>query len=255
MSIVFNGTTSELEWTAMGGFDVDTITICAWVYANGAGESNIGRVICYPETGSGSRINHTVTANTLNWVYDFTTTDGVWTYTVTDNQWNAVAVSYDRTSTTNDPTVRVNFASASTTETATPAGTGQVASTGVSIGNRSDAAATWNGRIQHVQAFNVILNANEMDSALRRPGSIIRGLFFWAPMFHASYTTEVITGTAAPVALNLATGDSAPCQAPWSNVRPWVPYTVPVGAGQPTMRRWGHVRHMSTTRPVLSGIR
>lgn len=247
MSIVFNGTSSELEWTAYGGFDVDTITVCAWTYANSAGEGNIGRVICFPEAGTASRINHPAAADTLQWVYDFTTTDGVWTFAATDNQWNAIAVSYDRTSTSNDPTVRVNFTSVTPTEATTPSGTAQVASTGVSIGNRADALATWDGRIQHVQCFNVILNAAEMDMALKRPGSVRRGLFFWAPMFNANYTIEWTNQLVAPVIVSLATGDSAPCQAPWSGARR-MRYTVSAGAPA----GWGHLLGMSRNRLVYA---
>jgi hypothetical protein len=58
-------------------------------------------------------------------------------------------------------------------------------SNGYCVGNFSNQTHTWDGRIAHVQVFNRILSAAEMDACLRDPGSVKAGLRLWLPMSNA----------------------------------------------------------------------
>jgi hypothetical protein len=52
------------------------------------------------------------------------------------------------------------------------------------VGNLSGQNNTWDGRIAHVQIFNRILSAAEMDACLKDPGSVKHGLRLWLPMLN-----------------------------------------------------------------------
>lgn len=210
MSILFDGANSKLQDDTASGFDVQTKTIVAWLYANGQGENSFGEIIGFDETNNAYRFTHTNAANKLQFFQTWTTTNGRWDFPASDSQWNAVAVSYDWGSASNVPVARVNFASATVTPVTSPAGTPVIhPNTGYVIGNRAAQDRTWDGRIQHLQFFNVILTADEMDAALRRPGSIRRGLLRWWPLLHSTYINDYVGGS-LPTATALTTADSAP---------------------------------------------
>lgn len=237
MSADFNGTTSKLEHTTATALDYATMTICAWCLPDDRGENNFGRVLQADETstagtsaGNGWILAHDDNVDVMRFQYSWTTTAGTWEWPITDTAWNAVAMSYNRAATTNDPVARVNFASVTVTETVTPVGTNAIApNTGYCIGNRTGQDRTWNGALEHIQVFNVILAAAEMDAALRKPGSITRGLVAWWPLFHATYLNQIIAaGPAAGTATDLADRAGAPCAMPWSAWAGWRgAYTAP----------------------------
>jgi hypothetical protein len=187
LAIDYNGTTSKLENTTASGFDVNTFTILVHALADGQGELGFGMVFGLSETGLQLQLTHLNVDNTWQFVYDFTTTNGEWTFPVTDGQWNAVAISYDRSLTTNDPVGRVNFASVTMTETTTPVGTAVAPATGYCVGNRANQQLTWDGGLAYLQFFTSILSADDMDKGLRCPGSVAGALLY----LKMEYATDV----------------------------------------------------------------
>ncbi len=213
MAITFDGASSKLEHTTAGGLDNNTYTLCVWEYAAGLGEGSFGRIFVTPEAGGSITYSHADSANVLRFSQAYSSVAGEWDIAATDNQWNAVAISFDRSSDTTTPTVRVNFASSTPTLFSDSSGTATTAATGYCVGNRSNAQRTWDGRLAHFQYFNVILNAAEMDMALKFPGSVRRGLQLWLPMYHATYVADLSGNGRNGTATALATSDGPPCGA------------------------------------------
>ena len=182
-----------------------------WTWADGLGEGNFGRIY-KGENSDLARpmLYHSSAAGTLRWEQETDAVVGQWSFAAADGQWNAVGLSYDRTTLTTDPVVRVNFAPVSTTEISTPTGTASTTGAGYVVGNRAGDDRTFDGAIQHVQVFNRILTAREMDAALRRPGSIRNGLKLWLPMYHASYLADHSGSGFHGTGANLATRRGAP---------------------------------------------
>lgn len=218
MAIDFNGTISKLEHTTASGFDSSTLTVCVWVFADNKGEGNIGHVFMNPEGTNTFRLNYENIASPdffLNQAFSTTAAEFVWP--LSTGVWHALAVSYDRSSDANVPVVRDNFASVSVTTRTAPVGTFTAPATGYCVGNNTTQTRTWNGGIAHVQFFNVILAANEMDMALRRPGSVTRGRVLWLPMYHSGHVQDWSGSALNGTATSLGTRDGPPCQAPWSD--------------------------------------
>src|SRR3990167_433681 len=226
MSCDFNGTTSKLEHTTATGYDTATLTVVGWIFPDTTGEGGAGTLFITPEgasEGIGTGfwvVRYNTTTNTLRVRAGFATTIGTWTFPVTDAAWNAVAISHSVVAAT-PPVVRVNFADVTETQVAAGSGARQAVASGYCIGNRSDSTRTWNGAIQHVQFFNVILTAEEMDAALLRPGSIQRGLVSWWPMWDANYTVDLVNHAFQPTATALNPRAGAPCAPPWAGAFGW----------------------------------
>lgn len=119
------------------------------------------------------QLRHFNSASTMQFLAVFNGVAGSWTFPATDGQWNAIAISYDGTSITNNPVVRVNFQPVTATQIATPVGTLNVSGSGYCIGNLTNQTQTWDGMLQNVQIANYIFtSAADMDLALRSPGSV-----------------------------------------------------------------------------------
>jgi len=218
-SIEFNGSTSKLENTAANVLDgSDTMTIVAWIYATGTGEGSFGRVVQLDHddtSGAAISLRHANVVNQLQFQTRHSSGQGVWSIAATDNQWNAVAVAYDKSSTSNHPTARVNFAAATVTLLATPAGT-KPTPTGYCIGNRNQQDLTWSGRIACVQVFNTVLTDAQMDQAARIPGSVKSGLRLYLPMQGASDVNDRSGNGLNGTATSLSTGTDGPPNI-WAN--------------------------------------
>jgi hypothetical protein len=187
LAIDYNGTTSKLENATASGFDVDAFTILCFALADGQGEGGFGRIFCADEADNAFNMQHQNAANTLRFIYRRSVTSGGWNFPATDGQWNAVALSYDRSSTLNDPVVRVNFASVTVTETDIPDGTATAPNTGYCVGNNTGQTRTWDGGLAYLQFFTSILSADDMDKGLRCPGSVAGALLY----LKMEYATDV----------------------------------------------------------------
>jgi hypothetical protein len=152
------------------------ITICAWVYAAGLGGGSEGSILRLDEDGSALIFGHDTSGNRLNW-YAGT---GKWWFPITDALWLPVSLAYNK-STTDYPRVRVNFADVTETQVNTPTPNPNVVA-GYCVGNEKGQSRGWNGGIAHIQVFNRMLSAAEMDACLRAPGSVKQSLRLWLPM-------------------------------------------------------------------------
>jgi len=211
MSILFNATTSKNEHTTES-LDSAQMTFLWWHFALGQGEGPFGRVVVIDEAESQFVVRHQNAANQLyiQYLWDTATKEHSILFTATDNIWNAIGASYDRSSSANSWTVRVNFAAATGVTLFDTGVTAPVTGgAGWCIGNRSNQQRTWDGRIAFFQRFNVVLTAAEIDSALLKPGSIRRGLQNDKPMWHATYLADYVTGLVG-TGTSLATADGPP---------------------------------------------
>ena len=222
MAVTFDALTSKIEHTTDVGFDVATLTILAWVLAAGVGEATTANSVnrafqTGSATGAGFLGHPGDEANKLLFGHAWSlsaTGLAQWTVPATDGQWHAIGAAYDRGSAANDPTIRVDFAAPTVTEKITPSGTVGSPSAGYVIGNNAAQTRTWDGRIAHLQFFDVILTADEMDAGLRRPGSIRRGLLRHWLLLDSTYTADYVGGS-IPTATALATIDGPPCAPLW----------------------------------------
>jgi hypothetical protein len=165
-SISFNGQDSKLAHTSADVLNgSNDITICAWVYPVSSGEGGEGVVVALDESASGVALRHDSGSTLALWA-NFGTTDGKWVFPVKHNKWSAVAVTYNKSSTSNSAQARVDFVDMTETPTM-PAGSLPGVNSGHCVGNINDGSKAWDGRIANVQIFNRILSAAEMDAALR----------------------------------------------------------------------------------------
>jgi hypothetical protein len=195
-SILFNGAAanpnSKLENTGANVLDgSDETTICAWLYSTGQGETvgSVGGVAyALDEVGNNIYLYHPTSGENLTFLAKYATTHNESTFAVPHNVWTPVAISHKYAS-GNTPTIRVNFQSVSPTQVG-PSGNPIAMNSGYCIGNITSQAHTWAGRIAHVQIFNRLLSAAEMDACLKEPGSITHNLRLWLPMTSASDTGD-----------------------------------------------------------------
>lgn len=85
------------------------------------------------------------------------------TGTITPDAWQHIAVTYDYSSTANDPVIYVNGSAVSLNETTAPSGSvTNTANYTIYVGNRADSARPWAGRIDDFRMYNRVLNAEEV---------------------------------------------------------------------------------------------
>ena len=131
-------------------------------------------------TASGTfRNRFIVKRSTIGWFIDvkdtqaimlffaqFSTNGGQWqtpTNTATLNQWIHFAVTYDGSSTANDPIFYINGGRVATTEVGTPSGTFQSDATEtLLLGNTSAGGKATDGKMDDVRLYNRALSANEI---------------------------------------------------------------------------------------------
>ncbi len=133
----------------------------AWIYPTAWGEGSLGRVFDKGGTAGWSfyvdNINGT---NVLTFYHGATFGDGVWltpNYSITLNQWQHVAVAFNKSSISNNPTIYINGQSKSLTEAQNPSGSYiSDAAENVNIGNRPAEDRTFAGRIDESRLSTTI---------------------------------------------------------------------------------------------------
>lgn len=141
-----------------------TVTIAAWGFCNGDGGSGVGR-ICDISAGA-IRLHVTssgVEANSYTFGRNWSGATGVeWSFVGRQTGvWQLVAVSYDGTSTTNDPQTYINGLPISNTErNGPPSGLISNAIT-ITIGNRSGLDRNWDGMIHDLMVWGRVLSPTE----------------------------------------------------------------------------------------------
>ena len=150
-----------------GAGSTKQMTFSAWVYKTGDGGNNEGRILTFGDddiflyTNSVERVLFEVGA--------WSGTRGLWNSNTTGvfalNSWTHIAVTYDVSSTTNDPLIYVNGVLDTLSETSTPVGTYGGIQTAVSyIGNRNDGAYGFAGQLSDVAVWNSILTSEEIKA-------------------------------------------------------------------------------------------
>jgi len=157
----FDATNDDIDFGS--GANIDDIfsgggTVSWWQYADTVGESNYGQL--YFKGLTTNEIYYNGTTN-LRIEAGFDTQHGSWTFPCGTGAWNHVAVTYDNSSTSNDPVAYVNGSSVSVTEINTPSGSASSdAANSLYLGGNGSGGYTWDG---HVEEFRMSTTARSAD--------------------------------------------------------------------------------------------
>lgn len=176
-SLDYNATTSRESCGSAAA--VDDIfdgggTISAWIYPEGWGEGNFGRVMDKGNTifflrNSGSPLRN------LTLLKNHSTTNGDWrtaTDTISLNSWQHVIVTYNDDSTSNNPTFYIDGATSSIDFETTPSGSASSdASSTIFFGNSSGNNRTWDGQMAYVSLYDREISAVEAIEEMFKPMS------------------------------------------------------------------------------------
>ena len=143
-------------------------SITAWLYIVSDGEGDEARIV--DKRGSGTGWTFHVQGDTgsnvnLKLYVEHSTTAGAWTspVSVPTNKWVHIAVAYNNSSVSNNPSMYVNGVSVTVTEGTTPVGT-RVSDDGedLTIGNTSGGDRTFDGQMTCIQLHNHELDSTEV---------------------------------------------------------------------------------------------
>lgn len=178
---------------AQGGTD---FTFACWFNKSTTGVVAQNVLFGLSEIGANFRVRFVTSTENISILANGWTTDGDWRLSAVNNTWHALAVSYDWATAINDPVVRLDFVSRTTSEFGTPAGTFTAPPTGAVFGNVSAGSQQFDGKLAYAQVWNRALSAAEMDLALRRPGAVRSGLRIFLPLFTAeNFQPNLADGT------------------------------------------------------------
>lgn len=115
--------------------------------------------------------------------------------TLSNNTWNFVSVTYNSTSTANDPSFYINGILQTTVEVIAPSGS-VTSDFGVNltIGNDSTFSRGWNGNLCYVQMWRRTLSVAEINEAMIRPGSIRTNLVGYWPCLGSDSPERDLSG-------------------------------------------------------------
>lgn len=217
----FNGTTDVITFasTAQNKF-----SFSAWFTIDGNGDSSFPRLIENPGYAIYlPRGAQTECTNCLVFASQRDTTCGRWTTansSIVNGGTYHVVVSYDSTSTSNDPDIWLNGVLISETEQRTPAGT-QITNTGTGyLGNNEALTRSFDGKLAFVEVFDRTLTADNAAALYQAPGGSgqLQAAFFWmngASTSERDYSGNGRTATASgttSVATTLATLPTPECR-------------------------------------------
>ncbi|MGB3072734.1 MAG: LamG domain-containing protein, partial [Candidatus Moraniibacteriota bacterium] len=155
----FDGVNQSVNMGTGAAFDnLNTKTVSAWIKPSGltAYRGIMGRGTWAFQICSNDATDCNGTTGRIVYYHEFSGTEGKWILganSVTANQWAHVVVTYDRTSTANDPVIYVNGVSQSVTELSAPTGTAND-ETGTSLQIGYDGYAYAMGAIDDVRIYN-----------------------------------------------------------------------------------------------------
>jgi len=136
-------------------------TIEAWVYPRTAGENSLGRILQKNYVSSGGFCASIDSNNKLIFQQIFSGSGATWktnNNTLPLNRWTHIAITYDRTSTSNDPVMYIDGIPQTVFETVAPSGTitNEGAHVDLFIGNDQPAGTdrTWDGVIDNIKIYN-----------------------------------------------------------------------------------------------------
>lgn len=176
----FNATSSKI----VTGFSSHSTlrTYSVWIYAEGQGEGNLGRIFDKRTASGEVELLHFSSSVNLQFTRQ---TGGSWFYAQpTFNQWVHICVTYDSGSISNDPKVYYDGVERSVTGESNPSSIATNADPYV-IGNRSnDNARTWDGGLAEFAIYDRILTQEEITSLAKGYSPLFnpRGLVFYADL-------------------------------------------------------------------------
>lgn len=157
-------------WDALIGNDTangstEQMTFCAWIYKNGDGGGNLGRIIDF---GDGDVVVTTNVSEQVGFIAKWNGAQVLWSTTLSNlfklDQWAHIAITYDATNTANDPKIYINGIEyvtyiVSGTKTGTYDGVG---TEDCYIGGDFSDAYSFEGNISDVGAWNKVLPSDEI---------------------------------------------------------------------------------------------
>lgn len=187
-----------------------THSTSVWFFINSAAGAAVANRIYDADSGV-TAFSYTPTTTATNIGYGFSGTGGNWTIAAPSRGvWHNVVITYDGSSTANNPIVYLDGVSVTVTRTIAPVGTYTGGAVAGAIGQRhSGGARVWDGSIAEFSLWeNQILTANEALALSKGVSPLkIRSAAtstIYLPLFGKSgeqswgkiHTTQTITGTA-----------------------------------------------------------
>ena len=198
MSVEFLGTDQRIDFDSLSASldSLSSYSLSAWVYADedivwGTVLQRIDGV----DTDQYFRIMIYGGANDNVYFYSstFATSLGVWrtgTGTISPATWYHIALTYNASSTSNNPIIYINGVSKTVTETTTPVGVVQAITGGsIYIGNNAAKNVDYDGKLADVRTYNAILTAAQVLSLYNAgafTASFDTNLVFNAPLTSAT---------------------------------------------------------------------
>ncbi len=178
---LFDGSDSSLKFST-SATDLDNIfngggSISVWVRPTGWGENSFGRIVdkSSATNGTGSGWGLFLDNGTVRFHTGFTGNGGSWQTgaVVSLNTWTHIVLTYDSSSTSNNPVIYVNGTSVSLTEISTPSGTVRSdAGIGMTVGNFAGTSSrTFAGVIDELQVNSNLLSSAEASLLYRSQNS------------------------------------------------------------------------------------
>lgn len=189
-SMDFDGTDDYIVATTTALFDaLPRFSVAAWVYLDGWGGGNYGRIFDKGQNSGGyvgrglfvcndGGVNCNSQSLSFYQSFNTDTYSGWWSSpanSLSTGQWYHVAIAYDNTSTANDPVMYINGRSVTVTENSTPAaGTADDdADADLYIGNRYDTTRAFNGQIDDFRIYGYELSQAQVKKVMNE-GSAVR---------------------------------------------------------------------------------
>ena len=192
-SMDFASADSRALNTTASGFDNATFSILAWIYPTAY---DFGTVFRLDENSNAVWLHMDASAADISLRYLRSGTRGQWmagvssspSMPITLNAWTCIAITYDRSSTANDPVMYIrrlgtdaDLIPVTPDEVSTPVGTENTPNTGYGIGadNTGFHENPFVGRIYGLQVWNTTRSEAEFETASLNPGSVTSGLILY----------------------------------------------------------------------------
>lgn len=209
MARFFNGTTDLINCgliTNLMGED-QAVSIAAWIKPVSLGESSLGYIVGRANTTDAYGFLMVATSTIELFIGGSTAlVRAASDNSVTLGVWQHVALTHDGSSTAANAHIYVNgieTAYKTTTNGVTPTNN---AALSIIIGNRGNAARTFNGSIAYVQIFDRQLSSEEIRGTMYSPGSIKNGLRRYYPLHGFSSPEPNLSGFDGPNSNGALTG-------------------------------------------------
>lgn len=180
MSFRFNGSEGIVDCGSDSDMDnvwVGGATVMAWIYLDGFGENNFGRVIGkVPDGGSAgwTMFVDAASSGRFQFLHFTSFNSGQWASpsgSVVTGQWFHVCVRWTKVASPSAPTLTIDGADVAVTEITAPFGTNSDDSSyRLRIGNRGNEDRTFNGRIADLRVYGRLLGDSEISEIYAAQG-------------------------------------------------------------------------------------